>query len=114
MLIPDYLDALDEAEAHRADLEAQVKLATAPADEDDDIPAETMGEQDLKRLKADLADAKRRAKHLEREFLDRLKQAVVRLDSDSEEALVRRILKVDVEDRLDAEVGVGRRALVDR
>ena len=114
VLIPDYLNALDMAEARRAELEAQVKLATAPADEDDDIPAETMGEQDLKRLKADLADAKRRAKHLEREFLDRLKQAVVRLDSDSEEALVRRILKVDVEDRLDAEVGVGRRALVDR
>ncbi len=114
VLIPDYLNALDETEARRADLEAQVKAATIPADEDDDVSAETLDEQELKMLKGDLAEAKRRAKQLEREFLDRLKQAVVSLDTDSEEALVRRILKADLQDRLDAEVAVGRHVLVDR
>src|SRR5262249_27645498 len=33
VLIPDYLNALDEAEARRADLEAQIKAATTTDDE---------------------------------------------------------------------------------
>ena len=36
-LLPDYLSALEEAEARRADLDAQVKAATAkPAEDDED------------------------------------------------------------------------------
>jgi type I restriction enzyme M protein len=39
---------------------------------------------------------------------------VVKLDADSSEALVRSILKTNLQDRLDAEVASGRRVLVDR
>ena len=44
VLIPDYLTALEVAETHRADLDAQLKTATAkPDDEDadaDDVSAD--------------------------------------------------------------------------
>jgi type I restriction enzyme M protein len=113
VLIPDYLNALDEAEARRADLEALFKAATA-SDDEDDAPAEALSVQDQKKLKADLAAARQRVRQLEKEFLDRLKQGVARLKPESEEALVRRILKADLQDRLDAEVAAGRRALADR
>jgi len=112
VLIPDYLTALEEAEARRAELDAQVKGAAAIPDDEDD--AETLSPDELKKLKADLAAAKRSVKHLEAEFLARLKQAVVKLDADSSEALVRGILNADLQDRLDAEVASGRRALTDR
>ena len=36
VLIPDYLNLLDQAETSRADLEAQVKTATAPGDDEAD------------------------------------------------------------------------------
>jgi type I restriction enzyme M protein len=68
LLIPDYLTALEEAEAQRADLDAQVKAATAKPDEDDeadgDVSAETPPPADLKQLRTDLAAAKRDVKRL--------------------------------------------------
>ena len=39
---------------------------------------------------------------------------MVKLDADSEEALVRRILKSGLRDRLDTQVAAGRRILIDR
>jgi type I restriction enzyme M protein len=39
---------------------------------------------------------------------------VLKLDADSEEALVHRILKSDLQDRLNTEAAVGRRSLVTR
>ena len=114
VLIPDYLTALEEAEARRADLDAQVKAATAPPDDEDDVSAETLSPEDQKTLKADLATAKREVKRLENEFVDRLRQAVVKLDAETEESLVIRVLKSDLQDRLAAEVASGRRALISR
>jgi type I restriction enzyme M protein len=118
LLIPDYLTALEEAEARRADLDAHVKAATAKPDEDDeaddDVSAETLSPEALKKLRADLADAKRKVKRLEAEFLERLKISVAKLDAESEEALVRHILKADLTKRLAAAFAVGPRALSDR
>ena len=68
-LIPDYLNALEEAEARRADLDAQVKAATAASRTKTTLRG-TLTPEDLKKLKADLADAKRQVKRLEAEFLD--------------------------------------------
>jgi type I restriction enzyme M protein len=117
LLIPDYLTALEEAEAHRADLDAQVKAATAKPDEedeDDDVSAETLSSAELKKLRADLAEARREVRRLEADFLNRLKISVAKLDADSEEALVRRILKADLTKRLDAAYAAGPRALTER
>lgn len=113
-LIPDYLEALEEAEARRAELDAHVKAATATPDEEEADSEETLSPDELKKLRADLITAKHQLKRLEAEFLDRLHQAVTKLDAESEEALVRNILKSDLQDRLDAEVAGGRRALIER
>lgn len=119
LLIPDYLNALEQAEARRADLDAQVKAATVkPAEdedlEDDDVSAETLSPAELKKLKSDLAEAKREVKRLEADFLNRLKDKVGQLNPSAEETLVRQILKADLKKRLDSEFAVGPRMLADR
>jgi type I restriction enzyme M protein len=123
LLIPDYLDALERAEAKRADLEAQVKAATAKPDAEDDedgAPAEDdlfeqgVSAADLKRLKANLAAARSDFKRLEAQFLTRLKSKFVALDENSEELLVRSVLKADLTRRLEAAFDTGPRALADR
>jgi type I restriction enzyme M protein len=118
LLIPDYLSALEEAEAKRAHLDAQLKAAAAKPDEDDragdDVSAETPSAADLKKLRAVLAEAKRDVKRLENDFLTCLKATVASLDTDTEESLVRHILKADLNKRLDAEFAIGLRALSDR
>jgi type I restriction enzyme M protein len=113
-LIPDYLGALDEAESRRADLDTQLKALTASGDEDDDVSAEAPDPAELKQVKADLAAAKSILKRLEKDFLARLQAAVARLGADSGESLVLTVLHSDLQDRLDADVIVGRRALIDR
>ena len=114
VLIPDYLTALEEAEARRTELDAQIKAATVTPDDEDDVSPETLGTAELKNLKADLTTVRSRVKRLENEFVERLRQAVVKLDAETEEALVVRILKSDLQERLDAKVTAGRRALIDR
>jgi len=115
LLIPDYLTALERAEARRVDLDAQLKMATAkPEDEDEEVPVETLSPAALKKLRSDLTEAKHEVKRLEADFLNKMKLAVGLLDAESEEALVRRILKADLQKRLTATFDVGPRALADR
>jgi type I restriction enzyme M protein len=119
LLIPDYLTALEEAEARKADLDAQVKAATAKPDEDEEDPEDDVFEQgvsalELKKLRADLAEAKREIKHLENDFLTRLRARVTSLDADTEELLVRHILKADLTKRLEAQFASGPRVLYNR
>jgi type I restriction enzyme M protein len=115
LLLPDYLSALDAAEARRADLDAQVKAATSQSDEDDDPDAvEATDPAILKELKSALAEAKRQAKLLENDFLGQIRTKIGKLAADGEEELVRTILKNDLDKRLTAAFAVGRRALSDR
>ena len=122
LLIPDYLNALEEAEARRADLDAQVKAATAKPDAEDDEDGEAdddlfehgVSATELTRLKADLAAARSDLKRLEAQFLTRLKSKFVALDENSEERLVRSVLKADLTRRLEAAFDAGPRALADR
>lgn len=113
LLIPDYLNAIEKADARRADLEAQVKAATAkPAeddsDADDDVSAETsLSPAELKTLKSDLAAVKIEVKRLEADFLNQLRDRVGQLNASAEELLVRQILKADLMKRLDAEFAAG-------
>jgi type I restriction enzyme M protein len=115
-LIPDYLNELDKAEARRAELDAQLKAATAVASEDEEEePEEAISEADLKKLKSDLAAAKKRGRGLEADFVQRLSWAVLALQNEgTETVLVLRILKSDLLGRLQARIATGRRTLVDR
>jgi type I restriction enzyme M protein len=113
-LIPAYLNDLEEAEGRRVKLEARLKAAAAIADDEDDFVAETLSPEDLKNLRVELAAAKRQVKRVERAFLDCLREAVAKLSAEFQEALVLRILKADLHDRLDDEVAAGRRDLINR
>jgi len=127
LLIPDYLAALEEAESRRADLDAQVKAATAkPDDEDeaesesesesesDDVSAETLSPAELKKLRTELAEAKKQVRKLEADFLNQMNYSIKRLDAASEEGLVRTVLKGDLNRRLTAAFATGPRALANR
>ena len=113
-LLPDYLTAMEEAETRRAGLDAQIKAATATPEDDDGASAETSDHEELKTWQAELIAARRELKGLEKEFLSRLIATAAELDANSEQALVRRILKSDLQDRLEAEIATGRRILIDR
>jgi len=111
VLLPDYLKELEEAEARSAELDAQIKAATVPADDQEPEDAEQeISFAELKRLKAKLVTAKRQVRTLEAEFVNRLVVAADRLDTETE--LVLRIFQADLRTRLDASVTAGRHALI--
>jgi type I restriction enzyme M protein len=114
VLLPDYLNELEEAEARRAEIDAQVKAATAIDDEDNEPLEEELSQSQLKKLKAELAAAKRRVRRLEAEFVDRLAFAATRLNAETETDLVLRILKADLQARIGDRMLAGRRRLIDR
>jgi type I restriction enzyme M protein len=117
-LLPDYLSALEEAEARCTDLDTQVKAATPkPTDDEDDtdeLEESPISAGDLKKLKADLATAKKEVKTLEADFLNRLKVRIENLTPEASETLVRLILKADLQKRLDAAFWAGSGALAVR
>jgi type I restriction enzyme M protein len=113
-LIPDYLNSLEKEEGRRAQLDADVKAAATPYNDEEDESPETVNPVLAKELKAELSAAKQKVKRLEGEFLERLRNAAGGLDTDSERSLVCRILRSDLQDRLDATTAVGRDALVER
>ena len=110
LLIPDYMNALQKAEASQAKMEAQVKAAAGGEDAD---PGQTLSPDDAKELKANISAAKRQMKQLEAEFVSQLSQSAVKLDDEAKELLVLRIIKSDLKERLDAQVAAGRRSLAD-
>lgn len=118
LLIPDYLAALEQAEARKADLDAQVKAATAKPSEDEEDDGDDfeqgLSALDLKMLKANQAAARKEVRRLEAEFLDRLKAAITKLDPAEEETLVLQILRDDLTRRLESTFDAGPRALVAR
>ena len=111
ILLPDYLTAMEEAEARRVDIDAQVKATASPDGEDDTSESDSA---ELKSLRANLASTKRHLKRLEKEFQERLKRAVGELDANSERDLVLHVAFSDLKDRLDAEVTAGRRMVLAR
>jgi type I restriction enzyme M protein len=115
VLIPDYLTELEKAEAQRAALDAQVKAAIAPRDEESGEEAEDIpSPAELKKLKAELTAAKREVRMLEAAFVERLGYAVQRkLDEGVADDLVLRILKADLRSRLDARTTASRRIVID-
>jgi type I restriction enzyme M protein len=115
-LVPDYLTALEGAEARRSDLDARVKAATAKPDDGDesDDSSETIDPVELKKLKADLAEAKRQVRRLENDFLSQMQVKISKLSAASEEDLVRTVLKSDLNRRLTNAFAAGPRALADR
>jgi type I restriction enzyme M protein len=114
ILLPNYLTSLELAEARRADLDTQIKAATAKPgedDEDSDLFEEGADQAAIKKLRAELTAAKRELKNLENDFLTQMRRHVGALKPDAEETLVRTVLKTDLTRRLNGAFAVGPRAL---
>ncbi|MEU6722860.1 class I SAM-dependent DNA methyltransferase [Nonomuraea wenchangensis] len=112
-LIPDYLAELDEAETAYAELNAQLKAATAKPSEDEeeaDEPAEDrLSEVELKALKSRTAAARKKVAALEVHFLPRLRMAAGALDDSSRRDLVLDVLRLQLSSRLESRTATARR-----
>ncbi|MEU8270983.1 N-6 DNA methylase [Sphaerisporangium sp. NPDC049002] len=113
-LIPEYLAELEEAEVRYAELNAQLKAATAkPSEEDEDAeePEETISPADLKRLKFDVTAARSEAIRLYDDFIHRLREAIDALKDDTRNDLVLNVFRDAVRTRLDSRTATARRAI---
>ncbi|MDR7279905.1 type I restriction-modification system subunit M [Catenuloplanes atrovinosus] len=115
-LVPEYLEELASVEAQRAELDAQIKAATAPADEDDE-PAEEDAEDgvspaELKRLKVELTKVRKRQRELKADFVATLNRARAALAGPQEQDLVIEIWNEDLTAHLDGYVAAHRRQVV--
>jgi len=107
VLLPEYLDEIEEAEARRAGLDATIKGASSSSDnegeeERDDVEALSPGE--LAALKKEVTAAKKKLQALRQEFVVKLTAARGQLSSEDEDSLVLRIARSDLTDHLDAYV----------
>lgn len=115
MLLPEYLDEIEEAAARRAELEATIRGATGDTGAEDDGAEgdadyeEALSPAELARLKKELTAAKKRAKALEQEFVAKLMGARGEMSADDAQDLVLRITRDDLTDHLDASVTKHRR-----
>ncbi|WP_233450389.1 type I restriction-modification system subunit M [Streptomyces acidiscabies] len=113
-VLADYLTELEETENLRTDLDAKVKAATTTSD-DDAGEVEEVDPVVLKRLRTQLTAVKSKLRKLEATFVDELGRSVYEIHkAETEPALVMRVLKADLRNRLDNRLATGRRALIKR
>ena len=112
-LIPEYLNELEQAESAYAELNAHYKAATAnPDDEEVEESSETqLSAVELRRLKAEVAAARKKVGALEGDFMPRLRIAALALDADQCRELVLRVLRGQLESRFDTRIVAARRLL---
>jgi type I restriction enzyme M protein len=110
MLLPEYLDDIEEATAQQAELDTRIKGATGDhgaeddETEDDADDEEGLSPAELAALKKELTAAKKKAKGLEQQFVAKLIEARGHISADQAQDLVLRIARSDLEDHLDAYV----------
>jgi type I restriction enzyme M protein len=107
VLLPEYLDDMEDAEARRAELDATIKGASSSNDdeaEDETVDEERVSPAELAALKKELTAAKNKVKSLELEFVVKLMEARGQLSSDEEQTLVLRIAQSDLRQQMDAYV----------
>ncbi len=116
MLVPEYLDELNAVEEQRAELDAQIKTATAPADDEEESANEdaedVISPAELKRLKADLAKVKKRQRELKVQFIATLEKARADLTGAQEQDLAMQIWYADLTAHLDGYVTTHRRKVI--
>ena len=113
-LLPLYLDELAAVEARRAELDAQIKTATAGGDDEDEQSddAEALSPGDLAALKKQLTGVKKQQKATQQEFVTKLGKARAELTAVEECDLVLRLAKNDVVIHLNAYVTAHRQQII--
>jgi type I restriction enzyme M protein len=112
LVLPEYLAELGAAKARCAHLEVTVKTRIATLDGDEDECGEdddVMSPSEFSALKEDLGAAKKRAKALTGEFVDKLVTARADLSTDQEQGLVLAVAHTGLGGHLDAYVASHRR-----
>lgn len=114
LVLPEYLAELGAAEARCAQLDVTVKAATATPDEDDESgeDADAVSPPELSDLRKELRAAKKAAKALKEEFVDKLVTARADLLPDQEQGLVLAVAHTGLGDHLDAYVARHRQLVV--
>lgn len=115
-LVPEYLEEFAAVAAQRADLDARIKAAIAPAGEDDE-PAdedieETVSPAELKRMKAELTKVRKRQRELKTQFIATLDRARAALTGPQEQDLVVDIWQEDLTAHLEGYVSAHRRQVI--
>lgn len=105
LMLPEYVEELEDAAAKRAELEATIKGATGADDEDAEDAADredTLTPAELSALKKELSSAKKKAKVLEQEFVTKLIAARTQLSPEDAQILVLRVVRDSLADHVDA------------
>ncbi|MEU7944145.1 class I SAM-dependent DNA methyltransferase [Micromonospora taraxaci] len=115
-LLPEYLERLAAVEAQRGELDARIKAATTLAAEDDE-PADDDGDEaispaELKRMKAELTQVRKRQGELKAQFIATLDRARAALTGQQEQDLVLSIWQEDLTGHLDGYIIPRRREMV--
>jgi type I restriction enzyme M protein len=113
-LLPEYLSALEQAEAACAEADAAYKVALDASSEDEGAREEDSEPADLDELKAARSSAQKKRAALEKQFLATLNMAVASLTPYEERDLVLTILDEDLASRLDTRVTRARQLMIDR
>lgn len=97
-LLPEYLDELAELEAKKAELDATVKGAQ-PSDEDEEggESEDQLSDEELKALKKELTEVKKKLKAKQGAFAKRLAEGRAGLSADEARDLVLGILRADLD-----------------
>jgi type I restriction enzyme M protein len=114
-LLPSYLEELAAIEAHRAELDAQIKAAVAPDDEDGEELAddtEVLSPPELTALKRQLTGVKKQQKAMQQEFITKLGKARAELTAVQERDLVLRLARNDVAAHLDGYATTHRQEII--
>lgn len=111
-LLPGYLEELDELAAKVAELKAAIQEATASEEEEDEDDEEGLSEEEIKALKRDLREARKKLKVKQRNFKKRLREAREALDDEGARDLVLTVLWSDLEAILERYLSDQRRSVV--
>jgi type I restriction enzyme M protein len=115
-LIPDHLDEISKVDAERASLEATIREAIRPADDDGDTASDesddAMGTAEIKKLKARLAAVKKRQKEVATAFHATLAHARGKLTPEQEQDLVLSIWQEDLRAHLHGYITIRRQRIV--
>ena len=119
-LIPDFIDALEELDGKKAEVETQIKSATTDVDSDadtegaDDNDAEpTVDEAQIREWKRELAELKKQLKAKEQTFVRQLNLAVDALGEAEAGALLLTILHNDMQAIVDRYITARRKEIIE-
>jgi type I restriction enzyme M protein len=113
-LLPSYLEELAAVEAHRAELDSQIKVAVVTEDEDDEEPAddmEVLSPAEVAALKKQLVGLKKQQKAMQQEFVTKLGKARAELTAVQERDLVLGLASNGLAAHLDGYVAVRRQQI---